>query len=95
MRVLITTLLLMFTVIVINAEARVCEPQRACGNTISSKVTLKKFASYTAFDTWLVNNPYTDFEVLYSTASIINILIYADMKYTEQCWDYQGECTIQ
>lgn len=81
--------------IVPSAQARVCEEQRACGNYVGEKAHVVQFASYAAYNTWLLSNPYVDHYELYTTASTVKIKVIDDLNYIDRCWDKQGICEIQ
>lgn len=94
-KILFFLILTAFILFAIPAEARTCETPRACGNTIGCASIIIKFASYTAFNTWLAVNPYAQWEIIYPGSTYPIIAIFSDnCKFTEQCWDAKGVCTI-
>jgi len=69
-----------------------CTEPYTCGTSTSCDNHVKKFSSYTAFETWVNANQWTAFEVIYSSSTTIIIQTSENCMTKNTCWDSVGEC---
>lgn len=69
-----------------------CTEPHSCGTSTQCDTHVKKFSTYTAFETWVNANQWTPFDIVYSSSTIIIVVTSENCLTKYTCWDASGEC---